>query len=292
MHNQKGGFLVKMYKDEFTLRQTMTKPDFECYHYLDLTPPVVDFHDHEFYEIFFFLSGNVQYTIEGRTYQLRPGDILLTGNRDIHRPDIHPGKAYERFVIWVHPSVIHAMRRLGADLSACFEDAAERQYKLIRPDNASLTQLKSLCERIIAARNETDFGSDTLSFAYLIEFLIHLNRAYFATPDTIRKDITENTKINEAVTYINDHLSEDLSLDELSRALYVSKSHLSRSFKQFTGLTLYQYIMKKRLVSARSMLRAGAQVMDACMQCGFNDYSNFLKAFKREFGKNPKEFMQ
>ena len=73
--------------------------------------------------------------------------------------------------------------------------------------------------------------------------------------------------------------------------LYVSKSHLSHRFKEFTGLTLYQYIIKKRLVVARNMLREGAQVMDACLQCGFNDYSNFLKAFKREFGKSPKEFM-
>ena len=68
-------------KDTFTLRQTMQRSDFECYHYLDPVPPVVDFHEHEFYEVFFFLSGDVNYIIEGRTYQLRPGDILLTDIR-------------------------------------------------------------------------------------------------------------------------------------------------------------------------------------------------------------------
>ena len=281
-----------MHKDKFTLRQTMLQADFECYHYFDLAPPVVDFHEHEFYEIFFFLSGNVLYTIEGRTYQLRPGDILLTNNRDIHRPDVRPGKAYERYVIWVQPEVIEKVRSMGTDLSACFEDAAERKYKLIRPDSAVLTLLKGICEKMIQAKNETDFGSSTLSLLYLLEFMIFLNRAYFATPDAIRTDVTENEKINEAVAYINTHLAEDLSLDELSRALYVSKSHLNRNFKEFTGLTLYQYIIKKRLVVARNMLLEGAQVMDACMKCGFNDYSNFLTAFKREFGKNPKEFMR
>ena len=86
-------------KDEFTSRQTMLQSDFECYHYCDAIPPVVDFHEHEFYEILFFLSGNVSYIIEGRTYQLRPGDILLTNNRDIHRPVIQPGRPYERYVI-------------------------------------------------------------------------------------------------------------------------------------------------------------------------------------------------
>ena len=84
--------LLNPNKDTFTLRQTMQRSDFECYHYLNPVPPVVDFHEHEFYEVFFFLSGDVNYIIEGRTYQLRPGDILLTDNRDIHKPDIRPGK--------------------------------------------------------------------------------------------------------------------------------------------------------------------------------------------------------
>lgn len=283
--------MVNLHRDKFTLRQTMEQPDFECYHYCDTVPPVVDFHEHEFYEIFFFMSGNVLYTVEGRTYQLRPGDILLTNNRDIHRPDVRPGKAYERYVIWVQPDVIENVRRLGTDLSACFVDAAEKKYKLIRPDSAVLARLRGMCEKMLYCRNETNFGSSTLSFIYLIEFLVYLNRAYFATPSAIRQDVTENEKVNQAVAFINDHLDEDLSLDRLAGVLYVSKSHLSHRFKEFTGLTLYQYIIKKRLVVARNMLREGAQVMDACLQCGFNDYSNFLKAFKREFGKSPKEFM-
>ena len=48
--------MVNLHKDEFTLRQTMQQPDFECYHYCDTVPPVVDFHEHEFYEIFIIMS--------------------------------------------------------------------------------------------------------------------------------------------------------------------------------------------------------------------------------------------
>ena len=81
-----------------------------------------------------------------------------------------------------------------------------------------------------------------------------------------------------------------MSLDQLADRFYISKYYLSRQFKQFTGLSLYQYIMKKRLISARNMLRAGSPVMDACLCCGFGDYSNFLKAFKREFGQNPSKY--
>ena len=76
----------------------------------------VEFHEHPFYEIFFFLSGNVNYIIEGRTYQLRPGDILRTSSRDIHRPVITPGKPYERYVIWMEDDFFARFQDWGDDL--------------------------------------------------------------------------------------------------------------------------------------------------------------------------------
>lgn len=282
---------MKITKDTFTQRQIMERSDFECYHYWDPAPPVVDFHEHEFYEVFFFLSGDVSYSIEGRTYQLRPGDILLTDNRDIHKPEVRPGKPYERYVIWIEPAFLTRVNTMGSDLTRCFTDASEKKYKRIRPESSVMSHLKGICEKMLRNRDEEEFGSGTLSYIYLVEFLVYLNRAYFATPEDIRKDVTENEKINEVVAYINDNLADDLTLDLLADTCFVSKSHLAHQFKLYTGLTLYQFIIKKRVTVARNMIREGAPVMEACMRCGFNDYSNFLKAFKREFGRSPKEFM-
>ena len=282
---------MRSYHDEFTQRKTMNASDFEFYHYLDSIPPDVDFHHHEFYEVFFFISGTVRYTIEGRIYQLRAGDILLTNNRDLHRPEISPGKPYERYVLWLNENFVQMLARPGDDLTACFVDAAQRKYRLIRPDGETLAQLQGLCQRILAFQREQAFGSDTLLYAAVAEFLVYLNRAYFDTPDAIRRDITESEAINQIVEYIETHLTEPLSLIELADALHMSKFHLNRQFKQYTGLTVYQFIMKKRLLIARAMLRAGKPVTEASLACGFGDYSNFLKAFKREFGCNPKEIL-
>ena len=90
--------MYNMYKEEFNPSQIMTERYFEFHHTYNETPPTVEFHQHPFYEIFFFLSGNVNYIIEGKNYSLRPGDVLLTSSSDIHRPDIHPGKPYERLL--------------------------------------------------------------------------------------------------------------------------------------------------------------------------------------------------
>ena len=281
---------MNMHKDEFSLRQNMIRQDFECYHYCDIIPPIVDFHEHEFYEVFFFLSGNVSYNIEGRTYLLRPGDIRLTDNQDIHRPEIRPGRPYERFVLWIQPSYLARLEELGSNLTDCFKDASAKKDKLIRPDGQLVARLKSILEKILENRDSQELGSRMLENIYLIEFMVFLNRAYFSSSDVIHQDITENEKINSVVSYINEHIAEDLTLDRLAEICFISKSYLSHQFKAYTGLSLFQFIVKKRLTVARNMIREGATAMEACMQCGFNDYSNFHKAFKKEFGQNPKEF--
>lgn len=138
-------------------------------------------------------------------------------------------------------------------------------------------------------------GSKALTHARIIEFLVQISRAYYDTADmvvSISEDISEDNRINQIVTYINEHLSEELSLDQIADAFYLSKFYLSKRFKQYTGLSIYQYIMKKRLTVARNMLSEGVPVIEACNQCGFGDYSNFLKAFKREFTCTPTSYMK
>ncbi|MCI8890396.1 MAG: AraC family transcriptional regulator [Eubacterium sp.] len=280
-----------MYREEFNPTQIMTEKYFEYHHTYNERPLSVDFHQHPFYEIYFFLSGNVTYTIEGKCYKLRPGDILLTNSSDIHRPDIREGKPYERIVVWLSDDFFRMLKDFyGEDLSACFSDAASKDYRLIRPDSENITRLKTLCTQISKAKSSSEFGSSALASAYLTEFLVQVSRAYYDTPDSVKYDVTENEKINQIVLFINENLSEDLSLGRLEDQFFTSKYHLSRQFKEFTGLSLYQYIMKKRLITARNLLRDGCTVMEACLQSGFNDYSNFLKAFKREFGKNPSQY--
>ena len=279
-----------MNKDTFTQRQVMRERYFEFYHYYDEVPPEVGFHQHPFYEVFFFLAGNVRYLIEGKAYHLRPGDILLTNNMDIHRPEIRSGTPYERFVIWIADDYFERSRQCGDDISQCFHDAAKRDYRLIRPDHDTLIRLKDLCDRITQVKGGRELGCFTLSSAYLLEFLVYLSRSYYATPDSVREDVTEDSKINHVLLYLNEHITTDLTLDALAEQFYISKFHLSKLFKQYTGMSIYQYIIKKRITIARNLLLEGVSVTQACLDCGFHDYSNFLKAFKREFGKNPREY--
>ena len=93
------------------------------------------------------------------------------------------------------------------------------------------------------------------------------------------------------VRYINENLEEDLSLERLSEKFFVSKYHLAREFKKYTGYTVHSFILKKRLLTARVLLREQNSILDVSLQCGFRDYSTFVRAFKAEFGLTPYQYM-
>lgn len=278
--------------DIFELRQYMVEKFYEFHHYYDEIPPKIPLHQHTFYEIYFFISGKASYHVEGKSYKLQPGDLLLTSDQDIHQAIISPDQPYERFVIWIDPVQFERLEDYGVNFASSFADAARKNDHLIRPDSRTFAKLLTLCHRISEHKHSDEFGSSALSYAALIEFLVYLNHAYFQTPSELGLDITENDHINQVLAYINDHLAEELTLETLSQTFFISQTHLCKKFKRFTGLTILQYITKKRLIVSRNMIRSGVPILSACYDCGFTDYSNYLKAFKREFGHNPSELQK
>ena len=86
----------------FTQRQHMLRPGYEIFRYCDSELGEVSLHHHDFYEIYLFLNGSVEYSIESRIYRLLPGDILLIGPMELHQPRIAKDHGpYERMVLWL-----------------------------------------------------------------------------------------------------------------------------------------------------------------------------------------------
>ena len=275
----------------FTSRQIMHSKDFELFHYSDNIPINVEYHNHDFYEIFFFISGKVKYIIEGKTYNLKPNDILLTNNKELHKPIIENGVNYERIVIWIDPKFVKTIETNKTNLTLCFESSSKHNHNLLRPNIDLFHVINKIYERLEKACISNDYGNDLLKKVYITELLIYLNRAYFDTSKENDIDIEHNSRISDVVQYINENLCEDLSLNTLSQKFYISKYHLSRQFKQYVGFTIHQYIMKKRLIIAKIHLHDGASIDSSYIYSGFNNYQNFIKAFKDEFGLSPKKYV-
>lgn len=276
---------------EFTSRQVMNSLDFEFFHYCDNRSLNVEYHNHDFYEILFFISGKVKYIIEGKTYNLKPNDILLTNNKELHKPIIENGANYERIILWIDPYFVKSIEDNETALTLCFEDSSKNHCNLLRLNINLFHHIKKIYERLEKAYNSNDYGDTLLRKIYITELLIYLNKAYFDTSKEIEIEIEHNSKISDMVHYINENLCEDLCLDTLSKKFYISKYHLSRQFKQYVGFSIHQYISKKRLIIAKIHLHDGASIDSVYIDSGFNNYPNFLRAFKSEFGFSPKKYI-
>ena len=275
----------------FTHRQYMIHSSFEFFHYRDDPELQVEFHNHDFYEIYLFLSGKVTYIIEGKSYSLKPNDILLVNNKEIHKPIIERGGIYERIVIWVKPEFIKSLCTHECDLLTCFESTSKNKYNLLRPDVEMSGIIKGIITKLSKAYKSAAFGDNILREYYMAELIVYLNRAYLENHiNDIEDDVIYDKKINEILHYINLNLHENLSLEALSTRFYTSKYHLLRQFKKHTGYTLHNYIHQKRLITAKTLLKEGARISDVCQECGFNDYSNFIRSFSKTFHISPKKY--
>lgn len=264
--------------------------EFALFHIRDRKQLELDFHYHEFNKIIIFLSGKVVYHIEGKAYKLKPWDILLVNHQEIHKPLIDVSEDYERIAIWIDWDFVHRHNEDGCNLLYCFQQAAEQKFNLLRLSPEGIASMKQLLLALEEAYKDEAFGSQVLKNSLFLQFLVMLNRAYLGL-ETLRpqQDIEYDAAIEEILEYINGNLGEDLTVDTLSTLFYTSKYYLMRKFKKQTGYTLHNYILQKRLIAANGMIKEGKSLSFVCAECGFGDYSNFVRAFKKMFGLSPKQ---
>jgi len=265
--------------------------DFELFHLKDKKNQDFEFHYHDFNKIIIFLSGKVTYLIEGKAYYLKPWDILLVNNHDVHKPVIDPSETYERIIIWANSAFIENHNYENCDLSTCFKLANEKSFNLIRLEAEFQNHMQFIIKSLQTSFNSNDFGSKLLNNSLFVQLLIYLNRIhlgnmYLNDEDSLKYD----KQIEKILKYINNNLCTDLSIDFLSQKFYISKYYLMHKFKNETGYTLHNYVMQKRLLIAKDLIANGEPINKAYIQCGFNDYSSFLRSFKNMFNKSPSDF--
>ncbi len=268
---------------QYSLAKTgYLKEDFRLFHINDRTDREFEWHYHDFHKIIVFVSGKVTYHIEGKAYQLKPQDILLVSQGAIHKPEIDPSIPYERYIFWIRDDLSFP------ELNTCFQKANDRSFNLIRLDSALQEKLKDLLPEIEHSLRDAQFGDSILSKALFTQFMVYINRIFLKSstaPD--QKSYSSDSQVERLLKYINRNLSENLSIDHLAERFFFSKYHMMRKFKKETGYTIHNYIISKRLLRARSLIAQGTPVMKAAMQSGFQDYTAFVRAYKKQFGTVP-----
>lgn len=258
--------------------------EFRLFHLADTSTKTYDFHYHDFKKIIIFLSGDVTYCIEGKSYILRPYDIVLVNAGEIHRPVINSNSIYERIIIYISPNFIDAYNTENYDLSYCFKKARTEQSNVLHIDEAANSRLYTITNELEASFHFDDYANDLYHNVLFLEFMIQLNRAAINNKLLFNNTDISNSKIISILRYINDHLTEDIGVDDIVSRFYLSRYYLMHLFKNETGYTLGEYISDKRLQYANELIKKGTPVTEACYQCGFKNYSTFSRAYKKHYG--------
>lgn len=275
-------------------RRGYLNEDFLLFHLKDSKGEKYEYHYHDFYKIIVFISGKVTYLVEGNAYELKPWDILLVTNRDIHKAVIDTGEPYERIVLWFNPGFLEKSGSPGDGLLKCFDVSSKERRHLLRPAPEALIAVKGwLLELEKAFRSKSkSFGTDTEKSSLFLLFIVQLNRAFLHAENASGVYAAQyDETINRIISHIGDHLGGDLSIESISDRFFLSRYALMHKFKKQTGFTIHSFILQKRLLKAGVCLDSGRSATDASLECGFTDYSSFVRAFKKFYGASPRQYV-
>lgn len=288
--------MKKNLQTTFSTRQNMLSRDFEIYYYNDTFQNShyynVNSHVHNYYEFYFFLEGNVTMNIEGALHALNPGDVIIIPPnvphyailKDKHIP-------YRRFVFWISIDYCNDLLQLSPDYVYLMQHARVTKHYIFHYDVIGFNTLQSKVFRLIEELHSNRFGRDAKITLCANDLILQLNRSVYEMEHPKSQHEQQHLYQN-LLLFIEDHLDEELTLDRLSEQFFVSKYHIAHVFKENLGISVHQFITKKRLRMCQGAILSQTTISDIYLKYGFKDYSSFFRAFKKEFGMSPKEYKE
>ena len=276
-------------------RQYMIQEGYEVYEKQGAPLGAIAFHYHSFYEIIYVLEGEYSSMLENQTYHMKKGDFLLIDCNVMHKYHFMEKKhdSSRRIILWVTREMLQNLSGEGLELSACFWVQGSRAYHfpiyyeemlrgyLLKMVMAELPDVPST-----AAKQVLDRGYLTLFFGYLN--VLCLRREYGLSRD----NMVFHPMVEQVSDYIDRHITEGLSVEELADHVHMSKYHFLRKFKEQTGVTVHNFVLNKRLLRASEELLQGKSLTEVWQGAGFTDYSSFLRNFKKAFGVSPGRYRE
>lgn len=282
--------MKKNLQTAFQPRQYMLSRDFELFYYDDKNLAKVEPHTHDYYEFYFFIEGDVSMQVGDTIYPVRFGDAMLIPPQMPHHAIIHNQEvSYRRFVFWISKNFYDRLKQISPIYTYAMDYANAHKQYVCHLDRITFTSVQSKILRLLEEMQSDHFGKELQIALYVDDFILNINRTVYNMVEP-RKRSGNGSLYANLVDYIEDHLDEELSLDRLATRFYVSKYHVTHVFKDNLGLSIHQYITKKRLALCQEAIRTKMSIGEIYQTYGFGDYSSFYRAFKKEYGISPKEY--
>lgn len=239
-----------------------------------------DVHCHGTYELIYILQGEGKHVIEGVEYQLLPHTLFLMRPYEYHYVCPDRNRAYERVVLYFDESALP----LSTKESPLLRESGRQCFSIgsignpIRSAFDALKGIATLSQNGTACTPE----SEALLRATIAQIMLLLTQEEPRAPLT-----DESGVVHRVIDYLNNHLSEDISLEVISKEFFISKYHLCRIFHRQTGASIFNYFSTKRIALAQQMIAGGENATSVALRLGFRDYSTFYRAYRKQTGQSP-----
>lgn len=245
--------------------------------------PVQPDHCHDYYEIFYLLSGSCRFLLKDTVYQIEKGDLVFIAPGELHHAIYQTGNSCEVILLYFKKE----------HLDSNFAPADHLTLHSFMGTVSALYQedFNMLLSRMLSENTHIDEFSESFKRCLLSEVLLMLMRhsvMNMQEPTLLR---TKDADILLATKYIYKNFQKTITLDEVSAVSSLSPTYFSKKFKQTTGMGFKEYLNYVRLKHAQTaLLTTSNSITDIALACGFNDSNYFKDLFKKVYGKSPREF--
>ena len=237
-------------------------------------------HFHEYYELYFLISGDVTHFVEENTYRVVDDEVVIVAPKVIHRTTAIHSDTRTRAILCFSANELEAMEKEEPGITAFLQNV------IISCSKKRFEQIaETLNKMLFEQENE---NSRVLLRAYLYELLINLKRQAKTGISPMRSNEGVDIRIQNVIKYINENYSEALTLESLAKRFFVSSAYLSRRFKKTTGFSYIEYLVNLRVKKAAEFLETtNRSITEIAVSTGFGSSNHFCKTFKKIMGQSP-----
>ena len=246
-------------------------------------------HCHDYYEIYFYHRGDILFFVDDNIYNVCPDQFVIIPPFLMHgvveRKELIE---YERGSLYMSSKALINISFGQINLEQYINDIISSGYCFNMTNNIS-TQVKELickaqksCKSVLPLDKFSVYSHISSIFSIIF---------HAASVSPLISPVTSDKSLNyDILHYIDNHFCDDISISSIAKHFGISESGLMHTFSDYTNHSIYNYVLYRRITRAKELMYTDMSLNDIAYKCGFNDYSNFLRAFKKQTGMSPKNY--
>lgn len=230
-------------------------------------------HMHDFFEVYYLLRGEVRFCCAGQEYAPAPHTAFLIPPGVSHGVHILTDADYERYTLHFDEKI------LNVDTRALLTALREENSFYENMNHSGVAELMQLICECIQQPDETQRSLTPFFISALLAALTLRCRQPASLTQLPTQPLPQIQR--ELLHYVNEHFHETIRLDDLASIFFLNRSAVNRIFRSAAGMTVKDYVTRKRVLLAQELLRSGVSALQAATQVGYGDYTSFYRAYMR-----------